>query len=235
MSYNSFTKENLDEILKELAKEYRKLAGKSVPAEIVLVGGASILTNYGFRNMTTDMDAIIHASSSMQDAIIRVAHQFDLPNNWLNADFKKTGSYSPKLDEVSVYYKTYSNVLTVRTIKDEYLIAMKLRSGRKYKNDLSDIIGILAEHDRNDNPISMEMIDKAIEKIYGGWSEEFPQDSRKFIENVFITGDFEKTYDKIKSEEKQAKEELVAFDEQYKGVIKESNVDAILEALRKKI
>ena len=55
----------------------------------------------------------------------------------------------PKLDEVSVYYRKISNVLTVRLIRDEYLIAMKLRSGRKYKNDLSDIIGVLAEHESN--------------------------------------------------------------------------------------
>lgn len=57
--------------MKELAKEYRKLAGKSVPAEIVLVGGASILTNYGFRNMTTDMDAIIRYYRESQKKLAR--------------------------------------------------------------------------------------------------------------------------------------------------------------------
>ena len=30
-----------------------------MPAEIILIGGASILINYGFREMTYDMDAII--------------------------------------------------------------------------------------------------------------------------------------------------------------------------------
>ena len=72
MSSNSFTKDNLENYLKELAKEYRKLVGKDMPAEIVLVGGAAILTNYGFRDMTTDVDAIIHAASSMKDAINKV-------------------------------------------------------------------------------------------------------------------------------------------------------------------
>lgn len=48
---NTFTKDNLDNYLKELAKEYRKLVGKNMPAEIILIGGASILTNYGFRDM----------------------------------------------------------------------------------------------------------------------------------------------------------------------------------------
>lgn len=62
MSYdNSFTKEKLDLYLKELAKAFRKYNGKKMPAEIILVGGATILTNYGFRDMTTDIDAIIHS------------------------------------------------------------------------------------------------------------------------------------------------------------------------------
>ncbi len=57
-----FTKENLDQYLKELAKEFRKRNGKSVSAEIILIGGASVLINYGFREMTYDMDAIINVS-----------------------------------------------------------------------------------------------------------------------------------------------------------------------------
>ena len=43
-----FTKENLDTYLKEVAREYRRLAGKGMPAELILIGGASILINYGF-------------------------------------------------------------------------------------------------------------------------------------------------------------------------------------------
>ena len=44
-----------------------------------------------------------------------------------------TLSYSPKLEQYSVYYKSFYGVLNVRTISAEYLIAMKLCSGRKYK------------------------------------------------------------------------------------------------------
>ena len=46
-----FTRDNLDIYLKAAAKEYRKLAGKEVPAELILVGGASVLINYGFRDI----------------------------------------------------------------------------------------------------------------------------------------------------------------------------------------
>ena len=45
---NVFTKDNLDTYLKELAKEFRKVNGRHTPAEIILIGGAAILLNYGY-------------------------------------------------------------------------------------------------------------------------------------------------------------------------------------------
>lgn len=233
MSPNSFTKENLDTYLRELAKEFRRLKGKRMPAEIVLVGGAAILTNYGFRDMTTDIDAIIHAASSMKDAINHVGDKFDLPNGWLNADFMHTGSYSPKLDEFSVYYKSFYGVLSVRTIAAEYLIAMKLRSGRKYKNDLSDVIGILAEHEKKGEPITFEKINAAVENLYGGW-DSFPKDSKSFIEDALKNGDFENIYSSIKNDEIESKDILVDFEQDYAGVAKESNINDILKMLKEK-
>ena len=147
-----FSKDNIDGYLKALGKEYRKRAGKGMKAELILVGGAAILVNYGFRDTTTDVDALIQAASSMKDAINHVGDTFGLPNGWLNEDFAQTVSFSPKLVEYSTHYRTYANVLEVRTIAAEYLIAMKLRSGRQYKNDLSDVLGILAEHEKRNQP-----------------------------------------------------------------------------------
>lgn len=233
MSSNSFTKENLDTYLKELAKEFRRLNGKSMPAEIVLVGGAAILTNYGFRDMTTDVDAVIHSGSSMKDAINLVGDKYNLPNGWLNADFVKTGSYSPKLNEFSVYYKTFYGVLDVRTISAEYLIAMKLRSGRKYKNDLSDVIGILAEHEKKGEPITFEKIEMAVANLYGGWNF-FPEDSKPFIEDALKNGDFENIYTSVKKDEVESKDILIGFEKDYPKVAKESNINDILKTLKEK-
>lgn len=233
MSSENFTKENLDTYLKALAKEFRRISGKAMPAEIVFVGGAAILTNYGFRDMTTDIDAVIHAASSMKDAISHVADKFNLPNGWLNADFMRTGSYSPKLDEYSVYYKTFYGVLSVRTISAEYLIAMKLRSGRKYKNDLSDVIGILAEHQKQGTPITFDKINEAVDRLYGGWND-FPEDSKPFIESALNTADLEAVYTLVKRDETVSKDILVGFEKEYPKVAKESNIDDILKALKAK-
>ena len=93
MSETPFTKDNLDSYLKELAKEFRKINGSRTPAEITLIGGAAVLVNYGFREMTYDVDAIIQASSSMKDAINHVGDRMGLPNGWLNTDFVRTTSY----------------------------------------------------------------------------------------------------------------------------------------------
>lgn len=228
-----FTKDNLDTYLKALAREFRRINGKTMPAEIILIGGAAILANYGFREMTADIDAVIQAASSMKDAINRVGDQYGLPNGWLNADFMRTGSYSPKLPEISIHYKTFSNVLEIRTVSAEYLIAMKLRSGRKYKNDLSDIIGILAEHEKRGLPISLERIDRAVQKLYGGW-HKVADDSRQFIEDVLQNGNYTEIYASITSEEKQAKDLLIQFEEDYPNVTRESNVEDILDSLKNK-
>ena len=146
-----FTGENLNDYLKAVAKEYKKMGGKAMPAELILIGGAAVIANYGFREMTTDIDAIIHAASVMKDAINSVGDQYHLQNGWLNTDFMRTASYSPKLDQYSTYYRTFGGILSVRTVQAEYLIAMKLRSGRLYKNDRSDIAGILAEHEKRES------------------------------------------------------------------------------------
>ena len=55
-----------------------------MPAEIILIGGASVVINYGFREMTYDMDVIINAASSMKDAINTVGDRFNLSNGWRN-------------------------------------------------------------------------------------------------------------------------------------------------------
>ena len=230
---NTFTKENLNTYLSELGKQYRKLCGKAVEAEIILVGGAAVLASYDFRDMTTDVDALIRANASMKDAINMVGDKYGLPNGWLNADFMHTGSYSPKLDEFSLYYKSFYGVLSVRTITAEYLIAMKLRSGRKYKNDLSDVIGILAEHEKKGMPITFEKIDAAVENLYGGWGS-FPEDSKPFIEDALKNGDFENVYASVKNDEIESKDILIDFEKDYPKVAKESNINDILKTLKEK-
>lgn len=233
MSTKTFNKENLDNILKELAKEYKKLVGKNMPAEIVLIGGAAVIENYGFRDMTTDIDALVSAASAMKDAINNVGERLELPRGWLNDDFKKTDSYSPKLFEVSKYYKSFYGVLNVRTVSAEYLVAMKLKSGRKYKNDLSDIVGILSEQKKNGAELGKAQIYSAIAELYGS-ADNIPKDSKTFIDNLLIGKNYDAVYEEIRSNEKDAKDILIEFEERYPDSLKTDNVDNILKTLKAK-
>ena len=228
----TFTKDNIDKYFNELSKEYKRLGGRRTPVEIVLIGGAAIIENYGFRNMTTDIDAIIPAVGIMKEAINHIGDKFGLPNGWLNADFMKTSSYTPKLVSFSKPYKSFNQVLNVRIVSGEYLIAMKLKSGRQYKNDMSDIIGILAEHEKNKDPISFDMITKAIEDIYGDWSS-VDKKSVSFIKSVLDNGQFGKLYSAIRENEKNIKSMLIETEEKYPGVLDEKNLDYIIESAAK--
>jgi hypothetical protein len=227
----SITKENLDAYLKELAKEFRKLNGTKTPAEIILIGGAAVIANYGFRELTNDIDAMIFASSAMKEAINIVGDRHGLPNGWLNADFKRTKSFSEKLLAVSKDYMTFSNILEIRTIAAEYLIAMKLMSGREHKYDLSDIVGILLEHDNAEKPISKEDIGRAVRELYGGW-KDVPKSSVEYLETVFADANYAETYLGAKEREKENREVLLEFDKKYPSELTGNKIEDIIRRAR---
>lgn len=133
--------------------------------------------------------------------------------------------------EYSKYYKTFSNVLTIRTVSAEYLVVMKLMAGRRYKNDLSDIIGILLEQRDRKKEISLECIKKAAEELYDGY-ENLPEDSRIFIEEVYHNSDLETLYANVRKEEKKSRELLLEFDEDYPYVLNGDNVMDILKTTK---
>jgi hypothetical protein len=225
------TRENLNIYLKDLAREFRKLNGNKTPAEIVLIGGAAILAGYGFRDMTYDIDALIVASSAMKDASGRVADKHGLPRDWLNSDFRRTASYSDKLFEVSEYYLTLSNILTIRMVTAEYLAAMKLMSGRQYKNDISDVAGILLEHQNRGTPLTREMIDAAVIKLYGT-SAQLPSKMNEWLNKTLLNGDYEAIYRESRMSEQDAKAILLDFEERRPGELRGDNLDAVIEAAK---
>lgn len=233
---SDFTKHNIDEYLKKLAKRFRKLNGTRVPAEIILVGGASVLINYGFREKSNDIDAIIQASSAMKDAINQIRDEENLPQDWINSDFTHTASYSPFLRIYSKHYRTFSNIVEIRTVSGEYLIAMKLMSGRKYKNDLSDVIGILKEESSAGNNISIEQIRDAVKNLYGSY-DALPDDSKVFIEKLMERldkNDESDIYAEFVEQEKSNKTSLIEFESEYPGVLNEDNISDILSIIEQR-
>lgn len=179
---HKLSKEQLDSIFKDIAKELKKkIKNKALSYELIVVGGASILLNYSFRETTVDIDCLDVQDALMNEIINSVGEKYQLPNGWINTDFIKTNSYTPKLIQYSSYYKSYANgSLVVRTIKDEYLIAMKMMAARKYKHDYSDIFGIIKE-----NPtLSHEKVMKAIVNLYGDISK-ISDEMITFVKSLF--------------------------------------------------
>ena len=231
-----FSKESIDIYLKKLSKVYKKLSAGRMPAEIILVGGSAIAVNYSFRQSSTDIDAIIQAPDVMRDAIFRIRDEENLPNDWINSDFTKTASFSPMLRLYSKHYRTFYNVVEVRTITGAFLIAMKMRSGRIYKHDLSDIIGILIEENKNrENPINITEIRDACEKLYGGQGyDTMPEISRKLIENA-VNLNIQELRNLYRQQTETAAEScrlLIQFETENPGILNSENLTEIVENLR---
>ncbi len=228
-----FTKENLEYYLKELAKDFKK-RGRGTPAEMILVGGASVLINYEFRYASYDIDASYEAGSVMKESINAVGDKFGLPRGWVNDDFKKTASYTPNIIYHSDYYRTFSNVLKIRTVRAEYLVAMKLVSGRQYKKDLSDIAGILYEQQMTGNPLSYNMIDKAVCELYGNW-DGVTAYAKEVLDRILACNDLKALFVELSEDEATAKEALLEIEKKYPKVVNKDNAqDVIAAALKKK-
>lgn len=226
----TINKGTIDLYLKDLSKEIKKEFGRNVRLELVIVGGASIIINYGFRDSTLDIDAYVSTGSSIEGAVRRVADKYGLSDEWLNSNFKKTLSYSPKLTQYSRYYRTFNQVLTVRTIDAENLIAMKLVSYRPYKYDRSDIVGILDSCAELGISMDLDKIKNAVVQIYGDW-DHISIEAQNFIEEVLKN---KRSYEDISNEEVSNKILLQDFDSKYKNVLNRDNLENILSALKKK-
>ncbi len=231
------TKENAYPILKAFAKEYKKQNGTTVPIELVIVGGGSILLNYGFRETTQDLDIMVQSLSLVKNVSYRIADLYNLPDNWLNTDFMHTASYSDKLREVSKHFCSFNNgSLEFRTVNGEYLIAMKMVSAREYRNDISDVVGILIYMKEESEDFSMERIDHAIDFLYGKRENVIKEDVYNKVTKYteWSATELKKEYDILTQMESQTEHELKDIKDKYPEVVKEESIDKIIEGLRKR-
>lgn len=222
-----FHKEDMDFYLKELGKELKKEYGKHSTFELILVGGGAVALQYEFRDSTTDLDALL--SSSISSAINKITDTYNLPNGWLNTDFTQTTSYSTKIREHSRHYRTFGGVLEVRTISDEYLIAMKVRAFRQYRHDISDIIGIIDEMKKAGRNTSVRQIERAFRELYGG-NEEIPHTVKKFLSDIINSEDLSMAYQMCAKRENEAYRKVYEARDEVTPLVLEKYLDDILNA-----
>ena len=110
---------------------------------------------------------------------------------------------------------------------------MKMRSGMGYKYDRSDIIGILNTQEQIGEPITIDMIRRAVTELYGSY-DVISQDIRELVEQALSDKQYEDLYLMIRNAELENKDILIEYHERKPDVIRKDNVDEILAALRKK-
>ncbi len=231
------TKDNAYPILKAFAKEYKKQNGTSAPVKLVIVGGGSILLNYGFREATQDFDIMVQSMGLIKNVSYRIADLYNLPDNWLNSDFMRTASYSDKLREVSKHFCSFNNgSLEFRTVNGEYLIAMKMVSAREYRNDISDVVGIIIYMKNEPEDFSMDRINHAIEFLYGKRENVIKEDVYDKVKEYskWSVAELEKEYEVLTQMEKQTEQDLIDINEKYQGVVEEESIDTVIEGLRRR-
>ena len=121
-------------------------------------------------------------------------------------------------------------MLEFRTVSREYLVAMKMVSGRKYKNDLSDILGILYHHYQIQDEITFAEIKKAVNNLYGGF-DNISAETQEFVKKAIQNKSFIEGYEKQKESEQSIKERLINFEDNYPNKVAEDNIDDIISKL----
>jgi hypothetical protein len=119
-----------------LEKLSEVLANKQIKGEIVLYGGAVMVTAFNARPSTKDVDAIFSPKEEIYAAAKEIEGRYDIPEDWLNDAVK---GFISTQEEVEPFLDF--PYLKVYVAKPQYMLAMKcmsLRLGRGEK-DLEDI------------------------------------------------------------------------------------------------
>lgn len=122
-----------ENILLYFAALNEELARLDAKGEVCLYGGAVMCLFYDARPSTKDVDAVFRPATEMRQAIKRVAHKYNLKDDWLNDAVKgyvvqHKKSILQELPNLKIYVPDPS-----------YLLAMKTLAARVDTTDKADI------------------------------------------------------------------------------------------------
>jgi len=201
MSHSNYiSSDKIDEYLNDLAENYKKISEKKEKVEIILVGGAAVLLNYKFRKTTNDIDYSNKINIEIEKAAKLTALKYKLSEKWLNNDFTYMIKDYKKLIEFTIPYKTMADILDIKTVSPECLIALKLKALRENKHDTSDIAGILMECKEKGKPLDLNKIFETVNKIYGK-EDGISEYAENMINNLFNNNDFKNDYNYLRKRE----------------------------------
>ena len=132
-------KSDMDNLITMLANKLNKL-DKNNTYKFYIVGGAALASYYGLREFSRDIDAsCIGNISNVEKDIEEIASEIGILPGWLNFDYEKSESYTPKIVDNSILYKVIENC-EFHVASPQLLLCMKLISfrGRPGKFDRED-------------------------------------------------------------------------------------------------
>jgi len=171
VSERSFTRARILSALQALGDE---LTSRDIHGQIFIVGGAAMALAYSTRRVTADIDAVFEPKASIYEAAAHVAHDLDLPEDWLNDAVK---GFMPGPDEHPRPIPDITGI-EITTASPEYLLAMKLMAMR-FGEDDEDIEILLRECDLHTADDALALL----ERMYP--SQEPSPKTRFFLEQHF--------------------------------------------------
>lgn len=183
-----FNKQSFDDVFNYFAAKCIKHGIKG-PINLYVVGGASIVMSFEYRKSTIDIDAYYENSEELKLIIAEISKELEIPSDWINNEFVKTPSYSPKIMETAKLRSNYQDMIYVYTLDPEYIIAMKLKSSRPTGGDMRDITYMVYELRLSGSDITYEKVMEAYDYLYDNdhsYTYEFFFDKTKEAFNVSI-------------------------------------------------
>ncbi len=121
-----FDRRSLDRLLSLIAKSYRDKAGDSAPTELILTGGAALLTACASCAPQYDIGVATLNSPPLDSAVESVCKQLAVDRAQLAVGTSDGRPLSLEAVISSRYCKTFSGVVSVRRLSGEYICAMRL-------------------------------------------------------------------------------------------------------------
>lgn len=135
------------------------LALRGSHAHMFIVGGAAMALEYNPQRLTQDVDAVFSSAPTVRSIASDLAQQHHLDQSWLNDGAK---GFMPGSDPgARTVFETPS--LVAQVASPEYLLAMKLHSGRA-ERDIDDAVVLF-------NTLGYEQAEQALdllERLYPG-------------------------------------------------------------------
>jgi hypothetical protein len=153
------------EIVRALKRLGELCAAQRDKVELAIYGGTVMMFAYNCRASTRDIDAIFHPSEVVEPLVEQVAHELNLPADWINDGVKNfVGSREAK----TTFTELQVPGLMITRPSPEYLLAMKCMAGRLptpfRTGDIADIKLLVQKLAIT----SMKQVDAIVGDFYGG-------------------------------------------------------------------